>query len=150
MNRRTTAVKEIVIRAVRPSDTAAWVKLRTALWPDGAEDHPREVAQFFAGMIDEPNAAFIVENPAGKPIAILELSIREDVQGLEGKRAGYVEGLYVIPELRHRGIAADLLHTSLNWARENQCVAFASDRAERMVVYRRFAVHTVRPRRSSS
>jgi aminoglycoside 6'-N-acetyltransferase I len=139
-----------VIRAVRPSDTTAWVKLRTALWPDGAEDHPREIAQLFAEMLDEPNAAFIVENPAGKPIAILELSIREDVPGLEGKRAGYVEGLYVIAELRRRGIARELLHTSLNWARENQCIAFASDRAERIVIHRRFAVHTVGPHRSSS
>jgi aminoglycoside 6'-N-acetyltransferase I len=150
MNRRTTTVKEIVIRAVRPSDTAAWVKLRTALWLDGAGDHPREIAQFFAGMLGELDAAFIVENPAGKPIAILELSIREDVPGLEGKRAGYVEGLYVIPELRHHGIARGLLHTRLNWARENQCVAFASDRAERIVIHRRFGAHTVRPRRSSS
>lgn len=150
MNRRTTTAKEIVIRTVHPSDTAAWTKLRTALWPNGAEDHPREIAQFFAGMIDEPNAAFIVEDPAGKPIAILELSIREDVPGLERKRTGYVEGLYVIPELRHRGIARELLHTSLNWAQENKCVAFASDRAQRIVIHRRFAVRTVRPRRSSS
>jgi aminoglycoside 6'-N-acetyltransferase I len=138
------------MKAVRPSDAVAWAKLRTALWPAGAADHPREIARFFVGTIDEPNAAFIVESSAGKPIAILELSIRKDVPGLEGKRAGYVEGLYVIPELRHRGIARELLHTSLNWARENQCVAFASDRAERIVIHRRFAVHTLPPRRSSS
>jgi aminoglycoside 6'-N-acetyltransferase I len=150
MNQRTTTPEEILIRAIRPSDAAAWVKLRTALWPDGAEDHPREIAQFFAGLIDEPKAAFIVEKRAGEPIAIVELSIREDVPGLEGKRAGYVEGLYVIPELRHRGTARKLLHTSLNWARENQCVAFASDRAERIVIYKRFAVDSVRRRRSSS
>jgi hypothetical protein len=80
MNRRTTVAKEIVIREVRPSDAAAWAKLRTALWPAGAADHPREIAQFFAGLIDEPKGAFIVESPAGKPIAILELSIREDVR----------------------------------------------------------------------
>jgi aminoglycoside 6'-N-acetyltransferase I len=149
MSRRTTTAKEIVIRAVHPSDTAAWVKLRTALWRM-EQKIIREIAQFFAGMLGVLNAAFIVENPAGKPIAILELSIREDVPGLEGKRAGYVEGLYVIPELRHHGIARGLLHTRLNWARENQCVAFASDRAERIVIHRRFGAHTVRPRRSSS
>jgi aminoglycoside 6'-N-acetyltransferase I len=150
MNQRTTTAEEILIRAIRRSDEAAWVKLRTALWPDGVEDHPREIAQFFAGLIDEPKAAFIVANRAGEPIAIVELSVREDVPGFEGKRAGYVEGLYVIPELRHRGIARKLLRTSLNWARENQCVALASDRAERIVSYKRFAVDTLRRRRSSS
>ncbi len=31
MNRRTSTAKETVIRTVRPADTAAWVKLRTAL-----------------------------------------------------------------------------------------------------------------------
>jgi GNAT superfamily N-acetyltransferase len=70
----------------------------------------------------------MVENPAGKPIAVLERSIRQDIPRLEGKRAGYVEGLCVVLEFRGHGIARELPGTSLNWARKNQCVAFATDR----------------------
>jgi GNAT superfamily N-acetyltransferase len=73
----------------------------------------------------------MVENPAGKPIAVLERSIRQDIPRLEGKRAGYVEGLCVVLEFRRYGIARELLRTSLNWARKNQCVAFATDRDRR-------------------
>jgi len=38
-----------MIRPVQPRDSAAWVKLRCALWPEGAPDHAAEVARFFAG-----------------------------------------------------------------------------------------------------
>ena len=123
---------------MRDPDVAAWAELRTALWPDGADDHAREIEQYFAGRLDEPDAAFIARDTAGKPIAILELSLRTDVPGVEGKRTCYVEGLYVIPEFRHWGIARELLHTSLNWARENHCAAFASDRAGRIIIHKRF------------
>jgi GNAT superfamily N-acetyltransferase len=74
----------------------------------------------------------MVENAAAKPIAVLEHSIRLDLRQLEGKRAGYVEGLCVVLEFRRYGIAGELLRTSLNWARKIQCVAIA------IVVHRRF------------
>lgn len=73
----------------------------------------------------------MVENPAAKPIAVLERSIRLDIARLEGKRAGYVEGLCVVLELRRYGIARELPRTSLNWGRKIQCVAFAIDRDRR-------------------
>jgi hypothetical protein len=60
----------------------------------------------------------MVENPAGKPIAVLERSIRQDIPRLEGKRAGYVEGHCVVLELRRYAIARELLRTSLKWVRK--------------------------------
>src|SRR3974390_2878757 len=42
------------IRPVLPEDADAWVRLRTALWPHGAADHPGEIAAFFAGTAAEP------------------------------------------------------------------------------------------------
>jgi aminoglycoside 6'-N-acetyltransferase I len=123
---------------MQASDAAAWAQLRTALWPDGAEDHPREIGLFFAGRLKETDAAFIAEDAAGKAIAILELAIRTDIPGIEGKRTCYVEGIYVIPERRHQGIARELLHASLDWAREKGCVALASDRADRIVIHKGF------------
>ena len=126
------------IRPATPSDAEAWLKMRCDLWPDGAEEHGSEIADFFAGILLEPLAVFVALSSDGHYVALLELSIRDDVPTLEGKRTGYVEGLYVIPEMRSCGVALALLDTSRRWARSQGCSAFASDRAERFVIDRRF------------
>jgi aminoglycoside 6'-N-acetyltransferase I len=125
---------QILIRDVTPGDASLWEALRCDLWPDGASDHVSEIAMFFAGTLDEPVAVMMAECLSGTIVGFVELSIRADVAGLEGKRIGYVEGLYVKPEFRQRGIAKKLLQTSRQWARHQQCTGFASDRAGRIVI----------------
>jgi aminoglycoside 6'-N-acetyltransferase I len=112
--------------------------MRQELWPDGAADHAPEIASFFAGTLREPIAVMVAENAEGVLVGFVELSIRMDVPGLLRRRAGYVEGLYVSPEVRHRGIARTLLQASRTWARQQKCDAFASDRAGRIIVDRSF------------
>ena len=127
-------LRRIVIRHVAGADAAVWEKLRCELWPDGADDHPGEIGQFFAGNLDEPIAVLVAENASGTIVAFAELSIRTDLAGLEGAPVGYVEGLYVIPEFRHCGIARKLLQASRGWAHTQKCVTFASDRAGRIII----------------
>src|SRR5215471_6410344 len=129
---------EVSVRNVAASDAAAWKALRSELWPDGADDHAAEIAMFFAGTLEEPTAVLMAESAEGTIVGFAELSIRRDVAGLEGKRTGYVEGLYVCPEFRWQGVARTLLYASRNWAREMKCTVFASDRADRVVVDRTF------------
>lgn len=80
----------------------------------------------------------MAESSSDGIVAFAELSIRANLQGFEGKRVGYVEGLYVIPEVRGRGVARKLLQKSRQWAQEQECDAFASDRADRIVIDRSF------------
>lgn len=128
----------MLIRPIRPSDALAWEAMRRALWPDGAEEHASEIAAFFAGTSHEPHAVLVVEDHSGSVVAVAELSIRDDVSGLQGKRTGYVEGLYIVPEYRGRGLARKLLHAARTWARVNRCATFASDRADRIVIDKNF------------
>ena len=93
---------------------------------------------FFAGTLDEPDAVLMAESQSDEVVGYAELSIRIDVAGVEGKRTGYVEGLYVRPEARHQGVARTLMRASRVWARQQKCVAFASDRAGRVVIDRRY------------
>jgi hypothetical protein len=58
--------------------------------------------------------------------------------GLEGKRVGCIEGLYIMPEVRPQGLARMLLQASRGWARQQRCAAFASDRSGRIVIDKRF------------
>ena len=132
------AAGAIVIREARPSDAASWERLRRQLWPDGANDHAPEIAMFFAGHSFRDLAAVLMAERNGAIAGFAELSVRDDVPGLLGKRTGYVEGLYVVPELRQRAIAVKLLQASRRWAHEQKCEAFASDRAERIVIDKSF------------
>jgi aminoglycoside 6'-N-acetyltransferase I len=137
MKRRSV---EIMIRAAKPTDAAVWESMRRELWPDGAEDHASEITMFFAGhKFEDLTAALVAESRSGAIVGFVELSIRNDLPGLHGRRTGYVEGLYVSPEVRSTGVAQKLLQASRSWAREQRCVAFASDRAGRIIVDRSFA-----------
>jgi aminoglycoside 6'-N-acetyltransferase I len=128
----------IRVRHIARKDGSVWEKLRGDLWPDGRVDHATEIASFFAGTLEEPVEVLLRENANGEILGFAELSIRLDVEGVEGKRTGYVEGLYVRPEFRQRGVARTLLLDSRSWARQQACFAFASDRAGRIVIDMKF------------
>jgi len=133
-----SAHSDLCVRPIRAEDSADWLRLRCAHWPDGADDHPGEIAAFFAGSIEEPAAVFVAERD-GRCVGVKELSIRSDLPGIAGQKTAYVEGLYVLPEFRGGNVVRLLLRTAQDWARENRCVAFASDRAGRIVVDRKYS-----------
>src|ERR1700758_2082942 len=95
----------MLIRPVEPQDARTWEGLRSELWPVEAWTHAPEIAQFFAGTAVEPQAVRVAEDEGGVIIGFAELSIRREIPGLEGKATGYVEGLYVAPAHRGRGVA---------------------------------------------
>ena len=129
---------EFALRPVVPEDAATWETLRCEHWPDGAADHGPEIASFFAGTLSEPLAVLVALLPSGEVVGFTELSVRTDLPDAEGKRTGYVEGLYIRPEFRERGLARRFLIAARNWSREQQCQAFASDRAGRVIFDPRF------------
>jgi len=125
----------VILREIRSEDASEWLAMRRELWPDG-DDHDVEIAAFFAGSLDEPEAVLVAEDH-GLLVGMAELSARRDIAGLEGKLTGYVEGLFVRPAFRGGDVARRLLMASREWAHGLGCIAFASDRAERVVVDRR-------------
>ncbi|WP_419803950.1 N-acetyltransferase family protein [Terriglobus sp.] len=130
---------QIVIRAAEPEDWLTWERLRYALWPGDDEAHGEEISRFFAGEKTDPEHVLLAE-AANTAVGFAELSIRTDLPGLEGKRVGYIEGLYVAEQARHQGVARTLLWAARQWAREQGCETFASDREDRIIVDRNFNI----------
>ena len=128
----------VKIRHVRPTDTEMWERMRCDMWPDGREDHGPEIAGFFSGTRAEPEAVLVAEGAGGHLVAVAELSIRTDLPSRLGQPVGYVEGLFVVPEARGQGIVRSLLRASREWARQQGCTGFASDRAGRIVMDRTY------------
>jgi aminoglycoside 6'-N-acetyltransferase I len=116
---------EVAVRHAALADAEGLARLRHALWPDGSEaDHRREVERFFAG----PHAApvLVAEERSGL-LGFAELSIRPYAEGCETDRVGFLEGWFVIPEARHRGVGRKLVAAAEAWARSVGCTEFASD-----------------------
>jgi len=118
----------MMVRAVTPSDAPAWLRLRRALWPHHAEsEHAAEITEFLEGRAREPLAVLVVADGADRLIGFGELSIRAYAEGCHTDRVAYLEGWYVVPDARNRGVGRALIAAAEEWGRSQGCVEFASD-----------------------
>jgi aminoglycoside 6'-N-acetyltransferase I len=115
----------IQIRPVTASDAPAWLRMRQDLWPEGT--HDAEVAQFFAGALRSPLEVLLAMGENSTPVGFAELSIRPYAEGCETDRIAYLEGWYVEPRARRKGIGSALVMAAEEWGRAQGCTEFASD-----------------------
>jgi len=104
-----------------------WVRLRQALWPDETiEEHRRHAAS----VVDRPTDAivYLAQEEGGNIVAFAEATLRRDyVNGCSTSPVGFLEGLYVVPPYRGRGLARLLNKALEDWAASLGCTEFASD-----------------------
>jgi aminoglycoside 6'-N-acetyltransferase I len=116
------------VRAAGKEDAPAWLRMRDALWPGYASTwHADEIQQFFAGKLSMPLAVLIAEDYAGKPLGFAELSIRNYAEDCMTDRVAYLEGWYVVPGARRKGVGRALIAAAEQWARQQGCSEFGSD-----------------------
>ena len=116
------------VRLAQPTDATAWLELRHALWPEGCRaEHQAEIERFIAGAAEEPLAVLLAQDGAGYPVGLAELSIRTHAEGCLGDRVAYLEGWFVAPPARRRGIGRALIVAAEEWGRSQGCREFASD-----------------------
>lgn len=113
----------VTIRPVRPGDREAWIRMRAALWPD---DHTAEVDAFLAGDTRIAEAVLLAVTPGG-PVGFVELGTRSYAEGCDSTPVAYVEGWYVEPGWRRRGVGRALMDAAARWGRERGCSELASD-----------------------
>ena len=117
----------ISVRAVEPRDSATWLRMRCALWPEGsAQEHAAEIAAFFAGTAYLPLAVLLAFE-GGEALGFAELSIRSVAESCLTDRVAYLEGWFVEPEARRRGVGRALVEAAEAWGRAQGCSEFGSD-----------------------
>lgn len=100
-------------------------RLALALWPDCLFD---EESNNFKQMLSAENETCFLAREQNFYIAFSQVSIRTDyVEGSTTSPIGYLEGIYVKPEHRSKGIATHLLRHAIDWANQKGCKQFASD-----------------------
>ena len=74
------------------------------------------------------NQVFFLAFDGEKPVGISHGSLRREyVNGANDGCKGYIEAIYVLPEYRKNGIAAELVRIIERWAGLHGCREFASD-----------------------
>jgi aminoglycoside 6'-N-acetyltransferase I len=116
-----------VIEPCTSIEQPGWLRLREALWPDCTlEEHLAEMALFCANP--ERYVQFMAYSSSRDAIGFIEASVRTDyVNGTNSSPVAFIEGIYVAPEARHKGVATSLVDTVERWARGMGCTELASD-----------------------
>ena len=105
-----------------------WLELRETLWPQARDVHLAEMEL----MATNPQrfAAFVAYAGTNEPLGLAEAAIRTDyVNGALSSPVGFLEGLYVVPHARRRGVARALVAEVGRWTRDCGCNELASDTA---------------------
>jgi len=105
----------------------AWVCLRQALWPDEtSEEHRRNALSL---LNRTKNAVvYLAREEGGDVVAFAEATLRRDyVNGCSTSPIGFLEGVYVEPPYRNRGLSRMLCKALEDWAADLGCIEFASD-----------------------
>jgi aminoglycoside 6'-N-acetyltransferase I len=107
----------MIVRPAIAADFPAWAAMRRRLWPDC---EPSELEA-------EPPAFGLVAEAEGRLIGFAEASVRNYAEGAPPGPAAYLEGIWVEPEHRRRGVARALLAAVEAWARRQGLAHLGSD-----------------------
>ena len=117
----------MIIIPANSDHLGAWSHLRSALWPDALPaEHQHDIERTF--LHGGPSAAAFVAVVKGEVVGFAEASLRHDyVNGCKSSPVAFLEGIFVAPTIRRRGIARALCEAVEEWGRGAGCLEFASD-----------------------
>jgi aminoglycoside 6'-N-acetyltransferase I len=114
------------ISPITSEDMDEWLAMRRALYT-GLDDafHRREMDVI---VTSREMTCFIGRLSGGEVcVGMIELSLRNVVDGCLNSPVGYIEGLYIKPELRGRGFGRQLVAFAESWFIRNGCREMATD-----------------------
>lgn len=102
-----------------------WLSLRALLWPGATDaEHLRNMADALA----RKHHVRLALTPEGSALGFVEASMRTDyVNGTSTSPVAFLEGLYVEPGSRRKGVARALVADVERWALAQRCSELASD-----------------------
>lgn len=115
----------MAISRLKRSQIPAWLRLRSSLWPTRSlARHQHDMADILSD--EEFNAVFVSTDRKGVPKGFVEVALRLQAEGCRSSPVGYIEGWFVVPEARRKGIGRALLDRAEAWAVSQGCREMAS------------------------
>ncbi len=98
---------DFIVRSLHAGDRAVWAEMRAALWPDeSALAHAKAIDELLAGA---DAWGFIAESAAGAAAGFAEVAVRKYANGCDSQPVAFLEGVWVKPQFRRRGVGAKLI-----------------------------------------
>ena len=114
-----------MIVQVTEKDINAAASLAALLW---GHHSAAGLEEEFRQSLLQGDAQFFLKYDGDVPVGFAQCQLRHDyVEGTQTSPVGYLEGIFVKEEHRHRGYAKALLEECKKWAKANGCSEFASD-----------------------
>lgn len=113
------------LRADDPDDVDAWLDLRVRLWPESSREEHADELELVLG--DPERTVVLVAEEGGRRLGFAEISLREWAEGCASRPVGYLEGWYVEPDVRGRGVGRALVESAERWLLARGVDEMASD-----------------------
>ena len=114
----------VAVRPVAAGNYGQWLQMRQTLFDDLEDDfHATEMALYASA---EDKTCLLAET-GGQCVGFAELSLRNVVDGCLSSPVGYVEGIFVVPEARGKGVSRALMAHAVAWFAHHGCSEMATD-----------------------
>jgi aminoglycoside 6'-N-acetyltransferase I len=95
----------MIIRQITKADRGRWADFRAALWPeDSADAHLQEIDRVLASG----DLWVFFAELEGRAVGFAEVSLRRYANGCEQQPVTFLEGIYVAPGSRRKGVGQKL------------------------------------------
>lgn len=102
-----------------------WLKMGMSLWPDNIVEELRH--EFLSQLSSGKETTFLYKTH-DQYVGFINVSVRNDyVEGSSTSPVGFIEGIYVKPEYRKKGISKELVKLAEEWAKSKGCKEMGSD-----------------------
>ena len=102
-----------MIRKATPNDTRVLAELAIQMWSNHTVS---ELEADFAEIVSNKDAVCFIKYADDIPVGFAQCQLRRDyVEGTHSTPVGYLEGIFVSDEYRHKGYAKELLETSFKF-----------------------------------
>jgi aminoglycoside 6'-N-acetyltransferase I len=98
---------EFTVRQMGANDWAIWAEMRAVLWPDEAPQADAEMIDELLG--DGDVWGLIAEATDRTAIGFAEIAVRKYANGCDTRPVAFLEGVWVKPQFRRRGIGTRLV-----------------------------------------
>lgn len=113
-----------MLKKANVEDVLSIAKLASCMWHSPLD----ELKQEFDDLLKSEKAVVFLKYSDNEPIGFAQCQLRYDyVEGTDSSPVGYLEGIFIKDDFRHRGYATELLAKCEMWAKEQGCAEFASD-----------------------
>lgn len=114
-----------MIKKAEMCDVERLANLAVLMWK---KHTVQDLIDEFSKIMLKGNSQFFLKYEQDIPVGFAQCQLRNDyVEGTDTSPVGYLEGVFVKENYRHKGYAKELLSNCEKWAKMMGCVEFASD-----------------------